>query len=54
MKPISAIKTFLESGPNGRPTQSSDLVALKRASTPEEWGEFARDAAEALGETLEG
>lgn len=54
MKPITAIKTFLEDGPNGRPTSSSDLVQLKKGTTPEEWKKFGQDAAAALGEELDG
>ena len=49
---IMAIKKYLEADPNGRTTATSDLAGLKKASSPEEWAQFAKDAAAALGEEL--
>ena len=49
---MSAIKKFMESGPSGRPVESTELVAYKKADDGS-FQELAQMCAAALGYELE-
>ena len=52
MTAIKAIKTFLETGKNGMPVSSRELMAFRKCCTDAEWYSMALDACEELGVTL--
>lgn len=49
----SVIKQYIESGETGRKVPMSEMVEFKKACTTDEWVQYAKDSATALGIPLE-
>lgn len=49
----SIIKKFLESGDTAKKVTMGEMMEFKKASTNEEWTQYAKDSAVALGIPLE-